>query len=390
MKKILLATLALVASSIAYKANALDINAKDAQAIMNTTTMTLKRVHSGGKDYLFNFKWDSATNSWKNVNFVQDFGYGWRPEPRMPLGTYWAGSAVSGTSLYVIGGSDHWNNIATYNFSTNSWSDAVVEHFGFLLRAAAVNGKIYIFDSSGPSGPAWVYNIANKSVSKLSVTPPNLEWTSEPAVYNGNVYFFGGYGPLNTTWEFNPSTLKFTRKANMPSAGYGASTAVLNGKIYVIGGNYRTNKIEVYNPGTNTWAASLSFSSLKLYGWETAGTLGNKIAITGQGGETFIFNPATNKLSTQSNLTTPHGSYLTGEQLGGRLYVAGGEWGWNQLDSFKIDPLIPSSISETSFLTKSELSRILEPDHKAIEIDHRDLVNKFREINTNPDDYDFR
>ncbi len=386
MKKILLTTMVLATFSIAYKASALDINAKDAQAIMNTTEMTLKRVHSGGKDYLFNFKWDSVTNSWKNLNFTQDFGYGWRPEARMPMNTYWAGSAVSGTTLYVIGGSDHWNNIATYNSLTNNWSDAVIGNLGFLLRAAAVNGNIYIFDTSDPADNAWIYSITKKALIKLGITPPNLEWTSEPAVFNGKIYFFGGYGPLNTTWEFNPSTLKFTPKANMPSAGYGASTAVLNGKIYVIGGNYRANKIDVYNPVTNTWTASFSFSSLYLNGWETAGALDNKIVIGGQKGETFVFNPATNRLSTQSNLTTPHGSYLTGEQIGGRLYVAGGEWGSSQLDSFKIDPSIPSSISEAPPLTRSELSRLSVPDYKAIEIGHRDLVNKLRETNTNFDD----
>jgi hypothetical protein len=297
--------------------------------------------------------------------------YGWRPETRMPTGTEWAGSAVANSKLYVIGGgSGHDDKISVYSPSAKTWSQKTVGSMGFLLRAATLSNMIYIFDTSDPEDPGWIYNPTTKILAPMGGTPPNLEWTSEPAVYNGKVYFFGGYGPLKTTWEFDPSTLVYTKKADMPTAGYGSSTAVLNGKIYVIGGNYRYNKIEIYNPKTDTWAPSLSFSSLNLLGWDTAAPVGGKIAIVeATKRSTFLFDPATRKLTAKVSMPRVHGKYLTGEGLGGRLYVAGGEIGPRLLDSFGPAPA-KGSVTRWIPLSDEEVTEALEPDCRAVEAEH--------------------
>ena len=218
----------------------------------------------------------------------------------------------------------------------------------------------------------------------ITSTLPNLSWTSEAAVYNGKIYFFGGYASsaaVNITWEFNPSTLAFTQKANLPTAGYGASTAVLNGKIYVIGGNYRTNKVEIYNPANNTWAPSLSFSNMTLWGWDAAAPLGTKIAIAaGDTGATFLFNPANNTLSAQQAMPRArgNGSDVTGEGVGGRLYVAGGgaTSGSNLLDSFKPNPA--AAAVQQAPLSEMEASVVPEPDYKAIEAEHLRIMEQIQ------------
>jgi len=248
---------------------------------------------------------------------------------------------------------------------------------GFLLRAAIISNTIYIFNTCDPWEPGWTYDLTTKTLSAMGGAPPNLEWTSEPAIYNGKVYFFGGYGPMKATWEFDPSTLQFTKKAGMPTAGYGSSTAVLNGKIYVIGGNYRYNKIEIYDPKTNTWAPSLSFSGLMLWGWDTAAPLGDKIVIVeSTKGTTFLFDPATKKLTAQDTMPTVHGDCPTGEDLGGRVYVAGGESGPRLLDSF--GPAASGDSTATwSPMFDAEQLETLESTSRAVEAVH---LRRFEQI----------
>ena len=363
--------------------NAMDIDAKDAQAEMGKTTMTLRRVHSGGSDYIFHMSWDSGANQWKLVSFEPDQGYGWRPEAKMPTGTYWAGSAVWGKNLYVVGGSGHYDKISIYNSLTNQWTQRTVDWMGFLLRAAAYLSKIYIFDTSDAGDPGWIYDLNTKTMSSMPGTPPNLEWTSEPAVYNGKIYFFGGYGPLNSVWEFNPETFTFKKKANLPTAGYASSTAVLNEKIYVIGGNYRRDKIEVYDPKTNTWGSSLSFAGLSLSGWDTAAPIGGKIVITdAETGNTFLFNPVTKTLTTQESMPEIRYDYLTGESLGGRLYVAGGEGARNRLDSFK-PGLTKSSAITWSPHSEMQVSTTAKADYEAKEAQHLRRMEEVRRESKN-------
>ncbi len=307
--------------------------------------------------------------------------YSWRSEAAMPTGADWAGSAVAAGKLYVIGGGApaNWGKIRIYNPSTKTWSQKDVGEMGYLLRAAALSNMIYIFDASDPGDQGWTYDLTTKILSPLGGTVPNLEWTSEPAIYDGKIYFFGGYGPLNTTWEFDPATLGFTQKADMPTAGYGSSTAVLDGKIYVIGGNWRNDKIEIFNPKTNKWASSLSFSKLNLTGWDTAAPLGGKIAIAEGTGRTHLFDPVTGKLATKQSMPRAHGSLVTGELMGGRLYVAGGETGPKLFDSFGPNPA-ESSIELWAPVPEGEVRESSEPDCRSSEVEHlrrvEEILNK--------------
>lgn len=320
--------------------------------------------------------------------------YGWRAEPNLPTGADWAGSAVAGNLLYVIGGGDydHWNKIRIYNATNKTWSQKTVARMGYLLRAVAVSNRVYIFNISSSGANAWIYNLSTNALLPLGRTIPNLEWTSEPAVHNGKVYFFGGYGPQKTVWEFNPATLAFTRKADMPTAGYGASTAVLNGKIYVIGGNYRYNRIEIYDPATNTWAPSLAFANLMLWGWDTAAPVGGKVVIVeaGSAGRTFLFDPATRKITPQAATPRIHGDYLTGELVTGRLYVAGGKTGPRFLDSFlpkplttTADPFAAETEEQSVWLPLSELEaaarEVAEADYGEVEARHLRAIEQVRQ-----------
>jgi hypothetical protein len=137
------------------QANAMSINAKDAQIDIDKTTMTLKRVHVDNKDYILNMKWNSYSNSWEMINYEPDYGYGWRTNAKMSDSVDWAGSAVWHNRLYVIGGSTGWDTIRVYNPINNTWTDNVVGDMGFILRAAALSGNIYIFDTSDTGKKSW-------------------------------------------------------------------------------------------------------------------------------------------------------------------------------------------------------------------------------------------
>ena len=63
--------------------------------------------------------------------------------------------------------------------------------------------------------------------------------------------------------SLGPTTLQWTRKADMPTARTGFATSVVNGKVFVIGGNRRLKRgefgdlsvssVEMYDPKTDTW-----------------------------------------------------------------------------------------------------------------------------------------
>lgn len=357
------------------------INAKDAEAVTSSTTMTLKRVHVGKKDYVFRLKWDPAANAWKTTGSEPDLGYGWRPEASLPGGGHWSGSAVLGTKLYIVGGAGVGrgaNEIDSYDSVANTWSKATTTaDLGFLLRAVAVSGRVYIFKTNFYTSGGFIYDPAAKSLLPIVTDPPppSLEWTSEAAVHAGKVYFFGGSGTgMKRTWEFNPATSTFTQKADLPTGGYASSTAVLNGKIYVIGGNFRNDKIDIYDPSSNTWAATLTFAPLQLFGWETAAPLGKRIVIAAPGGNTFVFDPLNNTLTAQEKIPGGQGEYLTGEGLAGRLYVVGGHNTGPKVESFKPGP--GTGAATWHPLLETELSGVAAPDYWSVEEAHRRLVER--------------
>jgi len=281
---------------------------------------------------------------------------GWTFGLNMPTASYWSASAVNGNDIYIIGGantSGYYNAFMKYNTLTNSWTTLPVLPFSdFLIRAANVDGKIYVFKNNSP---VYRYDIASGIWTKLN-NMPVMDWMGTPAVVNSRVYIFGSYngGGSKTALEYNPANDTWTTKAPMPTGRYAPSTAVLNNKIYVLGGNYGNTKNELYDPATDTWQSKADIPFWN-GGWGVAGQInGNVFFVNNSDDKMAVYFPATDTWKTMSGLAMPR-DYLTGETVNGKLYVIGGQISSPYGTSDSVDIYSPSA-SLVSALKSSSTS----------------------------------
>lgn len=260
---------------------------------------------------------------------------GWSSGAPMPTARYWAASAVVGNDIYVIGGEDSNSNddiVEKYNALTNSWTSLPdMPYGGFDLRAATVDGKVYIF-WGGSTSPQrlYQYDPVSGNWTRQNDMPDIFYWMGAPAVVNNKIYLCGGYDGsnyLNKVLEYDPSNDTWTTKASMPTARWGAATAVYNNKIYVmggVGGNFINN--EVYDPATDIWQSKADLPFNDDFGNSIAGVIAGKIYIVNaRTSDMAIYAPLTDSWTTVSGLNTLR-SYVTGETVNGKLYVIGGHY----------------------------------------------------------------
>lgn len=146
---------------------------------------------------------------------------------------------------------------------------------GPIFGVAAVNGKIYAFESYMYNGARYMtsdeYDPATDTwTAKTPMKQPRINFAT--AVYENKIYVIGGqydsYYPANKIVEvYDPAIDKWTYAAPMPEARVLMCANTVNGKIYVIGGttsptpnttldNGLTNTTQVYDPNTNTWSTA--------------------------------------------------------------------------------------------------------------------------------------
>jgi len=191
----------------------------------------------------------------------------WTAETPMPLGARAShAAAVSGSTLYVLGGSTS-NNVTVASveaFDGTTWSQvASLSSPRRLLGAAAVNGIIYAVGGRDDNGNAL------NTVEAFDTANPGNGWVL---------------------------------KASLPTARHSLGVVALNGQVYAIGGNAtggsNLSVVEVYSPATNTWTQKQSMpSGRSLFG---AAAIGNQIYVVGGNangfrGETFAYDTASNQ-----------------------------------------------------------------------------------------------
>lgn len=197
--------------------------------------------------------YDPATNSWT-------------PRAAMPTARKNAASAVVNGIIYVFGGAQFRANggvttTEAYDPATDSWTtkkDMPTARAG--LTAVPINGKIYVIGG-------WGNNSAFEAVVEV-YDPVTDTWENKASLpvasgnfgfagLNGKIYVFGGTtlnGYIRATREYDPVTDRWTTKAVMPSNRVYPSATVLNGKIYVLGSSLDTTaRVDVYDPVANTW-----------------------------------------------------------------------------------------------------------------------------------------
>jgi hypothetical protein len=325
-----------------------------AKSTAYTATVTTGTKDLANNPLAANHVWKFTTSA---ISSTYQTPEGWSLGAPMPTARDWAASAVVDDHVFVIGGATPppytYDDVEKYNTSMNAWTVLRNMPFDeFLIRGAAVNGKIYVFGSS-MDRVTYSYDPDSDSWTKLKDFP-NVKWIGSPAVVNGKIYVFGGidenYEILYISLEYNPLTDTWAYKKSMPTKRYAPATAVYGNKIYVLGGNYGTDRNEVYDPSTDTWQtkASIPFDN---YGWGVAGEINGKIYFVDSGtnytpARMGIYTISSNSWSVVDGPSTPR-DYLTGEVAKGRLYIIGGlDTSYNSTDI--VDIYTPSASGKAS------------------------------------------
>jgi N-acetylneuraminic acid mutarotase len=167
---------------------------------------------------------------------------------------------------------------------------------GVGIASCTVNGKLYAFGAGWGAGvsPNAVqeYDPATDTWSSRADMPTARAWITASAV-NDKCYVFGGgdgVSPtgLTTVEEYNPATNSWRSRAPLPEGRSAASSSVVDGRIYVMGGS----DIVSFNP-------------------------------TEIRSSVVIYDPATNRWSTGTNIPTPRAG-MASETLDGLIYTIGG------------------------------------------------------------------
>jgi N-acetylneuraminic acid mutarotase len=185
----------------------------------------------------------------------------------MPTARYFFGVAAINGILYVVGGSDGPNFLATveaYDPATDTWTTkASMPTPRYALGVAAVNGILYALggaNSNGVLATVEAYDPVHDTwTPQASMPTPRSVFGVARA--NGNLYVLGGGNqstdanyvqPVTTTEAYDPIQNTWTTKASMPSWRKMLGVAAINGLLYAVGGNDVSNNpmatVEAFEP----------------------------------------------------------------------------------------------------------------------------------------------
>jgi N-acetylneuraminic acid mutarotase len=265
----------------------------------------------------------------------------WETKAPMPTMRWSAAGGVISGKLYVAGGWNGTNSLATlevYDPTTDTWTTKTpMPAARSDASGAVIDGKLYVVGGNNSAH--------NQKVTTLEVYDPvNDTWTtktsmssprSNPGVVamDGKLYVAGGCtgwcAPVTNVLEvYDPASNTWTTKASMPTGRGSTDVAAVNGLLYFMGGccgstseqsalMAETN--EAYNPVTNTWTAKAQH----LVGAaNTAGSINGKIYVA-KADATEVYDPANDTWVSLTPMPTARQSAVGGI-INGKFYVAGG------------------------------------------------------------------
>ena len=203
--------------------------------------------------------------------------------------------------------------------------------------SVALNGKIYAIGSyvGGHSGTASVeeYDPAtDRWTPKAPIS--NAVWGLRAAVVNGRIYVFGGANNpggnsthFSTVEEYDPAANRWTLKHPMSEAKYNMAIAVFNDKIYIIGGtrgDVAFDTIDEYDPLTDTWTTKTPMPFHRHISYFAQ--LGDKVYLFGN--PTYVYDLATDSWSQRAAPPFDNVGAPAAAVLNGKIYVFGGSFSW--------------------------------------------------------------
>ncbi len=242
---------------------------------------------------------------------------------------------------------------ATVPALANSWATkAAMPTARGGLVAANVDGIVYAIGGAaegwGGNGPTLrtveAYSKAANAWSSFAPLPSSRAYANGASVIGGKIYVTGGLYrpppiigkpplepiPTRSLFVYDPASNIWSRKTDMPVAGYAGSSAVINGKLYValsgIGSKSGT-ALYRYDPGTDTWSQRATAPRTHRFG--VAAAINGKLYVAGGWisksavGDLDVYNPATDSWVSKAAMPTLR-SGAAGRVINGKFYVAGG------------------------------------------------------------------
>jgi RNA polymerase sigma factor (sigma-70 family) len=289
--------------------------------------------------------------------FMSPQGEGeWSKKADMPMAKCGVAACTIGNKIYVIGGlsvnGGIYTSVATveeYDPKNDSWTKKADmptprDLFGF----SVVNGKIYAI-----GGEKMVGQNLDWLQSAVEEYDPRIDkWTKKAnmltarfgasaVAVNGKIYVIGGGNSaaqaVPNVEEYDPKIDKWTKKTDMPTAKAGSAFAEINGKIYIFGGETGgwcngpvLSTVEEYDPVTDTWVEKSNMPSPLLC--SSACIINNKVYIFG--GENpnkemvplstvYKYDPVNDKWTTKPDMPVSK-TILSTSSVNGKIYVIGG------------------------------------------------------------------
>lgn len=235
---------------------------------------------------------------------------GWREGAPMTTGRAFAGGALIGSELYVVGGgstSGPRTDAEIYDIRSDIWRAAPslpagLQHFGM----AASGGKIYaaggyeaspaerpqfgVFDEAqispspeGDTAKSWVYD--PQVGTWIGIAPMPSARAGHGFIAHGDrIYALGGRGAdASRVWAYDPMENSWEAVGDaMPSPRVAAAYVSANGRIYAIGGlvdGNATARVDIFDPATGHWQSGPSLPAPRA--GHVAAQMNGRIHVTG-------------------------------------------------------------------------------------------------------------
>ena len=291
---------------------------------------------------------------------------GWRDGTPMMTARAFAGAALLGDELYVVGGdstSGPRSVAEIYDVRGNIWRPAValpvaLQHFGM----AELNGKLYVAggheavpvrradDFGGLGGaPAAANPAGGGDTDNVWIYDPNVgTWVPGPAMpaaraghglvaVDGKLYAIGGRGEgASRVFVFDPAGDSWSVSgSSMPSPRVAAAYAVAGGQVYAIGGldgGAASARVDIFNPSNGSWRSGPALPEARA--GHVAAVLDGRLHVTGGEqrrplrtyGDHFVLDLAGTTWRRAPSMPTPrHGAVAAAAN--NRFIVVGGSPG---------------------------------------------------------------
>jgi len=191
----------------------------------------------------------------------------WTTKAPMPQAERGVRAAAVNGKIYVIGGSINYQ----YDPETDNWVEKTPmptprTYFGI----AAFQNKIYTLGGRTGMGVNEVYDPATDTWETKESMPVNISDINANIV-DGKIYMIGR--TLNMMYDIAKDS--WMNRTTMPYPVRSYATAVVNNKIYIMGGadTSLTNHTQIYDPRTDSWSLGASIPT-PLYGFAACATTG--------------------------------------------------------------------------------------------------------------------